>query len=327
MAGLVARAPIPPSSDGPGLRHPPEDLLVAIGPSIGRAAMRWGPTCERSSNGRLFRRRNSAVVQRADRRRHRRTRRCPRSHLFAEGATGSSTPGQSAQDQLTSAGVTATDTRERSLHGKSSRGVLLVPARRRARRTDGGRDPGLCVRLGRRLFALAASSSIAALARRSACAFSARPTCSNVTRPISCASRRAFACSGCKPGVLHLVVAEHLLDEQQRVGADVQRAVRRARAPTRARRAGRDIRRRCWSRRRSIRGIPRRACRPAARCGRRSRRARDCRARRRRCRRRLPVQGSKRSRFRVRQVGRRLRRGAARPPARSRGCGCSCRTG
>ena len=33
---------------------------------------------------------------------------------------------------------------------------------------------------------------------------SARPTCSKVTRPISCASRRAFACSGCSPAFFTL---------------------------------------------------------------------------------------------------------------------------
>ena len=47
-------------------------------------------------------------------------------------------------------------------------------------------------------------SSMALLASRSAWALSARPTCSNVTRPISCASRRAFAYSGCRPGCLTL---------------------------------------------------------------------------------------------------------------------------
>ena len=51
---------------------------------------------------------------------------------------------------------------------------------------------------------ISAASSIAALARRSACALASRPTCSKVTRPISCASSRAFACSGCRPGCFTL---------------------------------------------------------------------------------------------------------------------------
>jgi hypothetical protein len=48
------------------------------------------------------------------------------------------------------------------------------------------------------------ASSIAVLARRSACALSARPTCSKVTRPISQASTRALAWSGCSPAFFTL---------------------------------------------------------------------------------------------------------------------------
>ena len=99
----------------------------------------------------------------------------------------------------------------RPVHGEPPRCVLLVSSRWNAGRSDGR---GHHVR--------PAASSIAAFARRSACAFSARPTCSNVTRPISCTSSRAFACSGCRPGMLDLEAAKHLLHQQQRVGAHVQ---------------------------------------------------------------------------------------------------------
>ena len=171
----------------------------------------------------------------------------------------------------------------------------------------------------------AAASSIALLASRSAWALSARPTCSKLTRPISCASSRALRVERLQARVLHLVAAEHLLNEQQRIGADVQGAMRRARAPIRARPAGRDIRRRCWWRRQSTRRTPRPACRRAARRARRNRPARDFPARRRRCTRRRGSMAMA-SRCRLRHgsdaVGRRRCGGIGR-----RGCAGSCRTG
>ena len=80
----------------------------------------------------------------------------------------------------------------RALHGEPRRDLLFVPARRWAHRPDRWCDQA------------PAASSIAAFARRSAWVFDSRSTCSKVTFPISCASRRAFACSGCRPACLTL---------------------------------------------------------------------------------------------------------------------------
>ena len=67
------RAPRSPQSSGwPGTSAPARTICSSRSdqPSD-RAAMRWGPTSERSSNGRLFRRRNSAGGSARCRRRHR----------------------------------------------------------------------------------------------------------------------------------------------------------------------------------------------------------------------------------------------------------------
>src|SRR5262245_9641927 len=79
-----------------------------------------------------------------------------------------------------------------SLHGESSGRVVFVSARWNAHRPHGGGDQ------------ISAASSIASLARRSACLLASRRTCSKETRPISCVNSCARACSGFNAGCFTL---------------------------------------------------------------------------------------------------------------------------
>ena len=165
-----------------------------------RAATRSARTCATRSCGRILRRRARALV---------RDRRAASAEQSVDAGAAGEAPRQdhwffdgwtAARDQLEAAGVPAAQIhRRRALHGEPPRGVLLVPARRRAGRAH--RPP----RFGgsERLYAAWRRPS-RAFASRSAWAFSERPTCSKVTRPISCASSRAFACSGCSPAFFTL---------------------------------------------------------------------------------------------------------------------------
>ena len=175
-------------------------------------------------------------------------------------------------DQLTAVGLRSDQIFVAgSVHGEPSGRALLVSPRRpsggTARRRDQTRP----------------ASSIAAFASRSACAFDSRRTCEKVTRSELVREETRLRVERLQPGMFHLVVAEHLLHEQQRVGSDVHDAVTRARAPIRARRAGRGTRRRCWSLYRWLPKTPQPVCRPAARPARHSPPGLGCLARRRRC--------------------------------------------
>ena len=324
--GLAARVaawrsarPRGSSAAGRAISSPPS------GPRSAPAATKWARTSGRGSNAAGFAETSSRAGSSPGPGPRRETRRCRVSrrhraaaaHWFFDAWTAT-------RDQLEAAGIPRrADLTRRS----SARRATPAPS---ARIGATAPPPGACGGLDQ----VRAASSIAVLASRSACALSARPTCSKVTRPISCASRRAFACSGCRPGVLHLVVAEHLLHEQQRIGSHVKLVAPWRFAPTRAPRAARDTRRRCWSPRRSIRRTPRPACRRAARRGRRSRpgpglprappsmyatiasgpqAGEDGLARR--------GEGSRRG------LGRRGRGGGRPAPGRNTGCGCSDRTG
>ena len=306
--GLVARAPVTAverMARDFGTRA--EDLLVAIGPAIGSCCYEVGPDVRTQFEGASFTPAQLGAWFSA----------LPVASGLNPTMTSLSPvrAGRPLVLRCQSIGARRVDVgrsdrhadlRERPLHGKPSRRVLLVPARRRARRTDGGRDQALRLRLGRGLlvfrFVHGRIREAIGVGVQGAADVFVRHLADFVGEEARSGVQRL------QPRVLHLVDAAHLLDEQQRVGAHVQRAVRRSPSPTPARRAGRDIRRRCWWRRQSTRGIPRRASRRRLRRARRSRRARDCRARRRRCR-RLGVQGSRFGVQGSRTGRRRLRRG------------------
>ena len=160
------------------------------------AATKWAPTSRRcDSSARVFAGRPGST----------------RWFLASERvpATGCSTAGRRARDQLAGGGRAAPigSIRRGAVHGQPRRTALLVPARRQARRTDGRRDPRTRrpyrVRLRRHCFSSPRRPSPCWRADRRARSC-ARRTCSKVTRPISCASSRACACSGCRPGCFTL---------------------------------------------------------------------------------------------------------------------------
>ena len=260
--GLAARVPAVAVAGARGVRQPAGGSGCGDRPVDQRPALEWksAPRCARDSSRTGFQRLSAIAGSLAAAR---------PDHWFFDGWA-------SARDQLSAAGVPA---RTRFISPACARPAIpdLFCSYRRDGKAAG--------RIAAAIRAFAAPS-IAAFASRSACAFLRAPDVLEVHVAELVREQPRFGVQRLEAGVLHLVVAEHLLHEQQRIGAHVQLALAVAGAPTRAPRSARGTRRRCWWRRRSTRRIPRPARRPAARCGRRSRRARDFRARRRRCRRR-----------------------------------------
>ena len=118
--------------------------------------------------------------------------------------------------------------------------------------------------------------------RRARCARGARP-CS-VTFSSRAAELRRLARELAQRLVLHLVLAAHLLDEELRVGDDLELGHAQLGRPLQARDERRGTRRRCSSPRRSPRRAASRTCRPRPRARSRTRPGRGCRGRRRRSR-------------------------------------------
>ena len=265
--GLAARVPERPSqAHGARVRQP------AGGPACGdrsrrsaRAATKSGRTCARRFGERV-RRRDIAdwfyagAVRRGNRRC---SITCGRSLVLRRlgscaaiswnaGVPVRSSPRSCARraTRMRSARIAATDRPRAALPRRSS----LVERRRKSR-------------LRRRLLPAAASMPRSPGGRR---ACSPRGGRARSGRARSRARAGAPSRGAAADRVLHPVVAEHLLDEQQGVRADRGARVHRGRGPTRAPRAGRGTRRRCSWRCRSSREIPRPACRQRARCARRS---------------------------------------------------------
>ena len=200
------------------------------------------------------------------------------------------------RDQLDGAGlIRPNDPRRAAVHEDARRRASLVSRAAGERagrmvaaitRANADASRGLA-RIVSARFSCSSASSMPRFDSRSASLLNSRRTCSNFTSSSSRDEQPGADVQRLQPRVLHLVLAAHLLDEQLRVGADVHAALRRDRRPTAAPRAGRCIRRRCWSR---CRAPPCSSSSDGAvgalRCGRRSRPGPDCRGRPRRCRRR-----------------------------------------